>query len=137
MMAMFSMMIIQTHNNAAQDLRISWDVVWFLVVLAFLIFTAFAVYHLIQTLKQLRSTLRSVEHFLEQTDEVVRNLKSITYKLDHQLDDTGVLTSSLRKSVEEVSSALTVLGRLTGFPVSTLASLLGPILWLRKKRKRK
>ncbi len=136
-MASIACLWVDTVQMGGGELRISWEIVWFFVVLAFLVFVAFAVYHLIQTLKQLRSTLATVEHFLEQTDEVVRNLKSITYKLDHQLDDTGVITSGLRKSVEEVSTAVSVLGRLTGFPVTTLASLIGPILWIRRRKKRK
>ena len=115
---------------------VSWETVLFLILLGFLLLAAFLVFHAVQALRVLRQTLTQVRDFLNHTEEIVRNLKGITYKLDRQLDDTGVVARRVRESVEEVSTVLSVLGRLTGRPTMALLSILGPILWWRRRRRR-
>lgn len=120
------------------EIRISWDVVWFMTIFVALILLAVLVNILAQTARKLRQTLSHMDTFFEDTEEVIRNLKSITYKLNLQLDDTAVISSNLRKSVEDVHRTLGLVGRLSGQPWSSMLSLAAPLFWfIRHKRKKK
>ncbi len=115
---------------------ISKDVIWLVFLFAVFILMTFLIYHLIRLFQQVRATLQKVDDFLLQSEDILRNLKSISYKVDLQLDDTGVITSSLRKSVEELSNTVSAMSKVTSRPFSWLFTLLGPVLWLRKRKKK-
>ncbi len=115
---------------------ISWPAIALVLLVVIVALIGYLVYHFVQTLRSVRQTLNEVHDFLHDSGDVMRNLKSITYKLDRQLDDTGVVTENLRKAMEEVAHTVSVLGRLTGRPMMGLMSLLAPIFWWRRRRRK-
>lgn len=115
---------------------ISWPVVRLFLWIGLFLITVYLTFHVVQTLRTFRQTLVQVQDFLNHSGEVVRNLKSITYKLDRQLDDTGVVTRKVRRSVEDLAGVLETLGRLTGRSWMALLSLLAPVWWWRRRRRK-
>jgi hypothetical protein len=124
------------EEGALEAVVLSWPVVRFLLWVGLFLLAVYLVFHVVQTLRMLRQTLVQVQDFLNHSGEVVRNLKSITYKLDRQLDDTGVITRKVRRSVEDLAGVLETLGRLTGRSWMAFLSLLAPVWWWRRRRRK-